>query len=272
MKTLYQHTPPLIVTILVFALLISLLVAGAYLRRLKDHIGGSNEDEDEGAIEDEPDKDQTFENLIASAVLGLLALLLGFSFAVALDRFDVRRSMTLQEANAIGTTYLRSQLMDEPYRTRFRHLLEGYTLHRIETARASDADVRRGLSAKTQLYRRQIAETTLEAIRPFYNSEFGTSFMESVNETLNIGAARKAARLATIPTRVLSMLLLYMAVTSMIVGFVKDPGKNRWGASVLLFMLAMSYGLILDIDQPNRGAIQESQAPMEDVLRTMQIG
>ena len=86
-----------------FFLLLALLCLGALLRRLKVRSGAATVDDD-----------NAFENLSASATLGLLALLLGFSFSLALDRFDVRRSMTLQEANAIGTTYLRSQLMDEP--------------------------------------------------------------------------------------------------------------------------------------------------------------
>src|SRR4051794_31998189 len=118
MDTLYRYTPPWIFTLLLFVLLALLLALGAWLRRRKDHVDGEDDDEDDVAIyaeREEPDTDHTFENLIASAVLGLLALLLGFSFALALDRYDVRRSMTLQEANAIGTTYLRSQLMDEPY-------------------------------------------------------------------------------------------------------------------------------------------------------------
>ncbi|HYJ84158.1 MAG TPA: hypothetical protein VEW26_15095, partial [Allosphingosinicella sp.] len=228
METLYRQTPPWILTVGVFVLLIALLFLGAFLRRRKSLADGGAQDEDD-----------MFENLSASAILGLLALLLGFSFALALDRFDLRRSMTLQEANAIGTTYLKSQLMDEPYRTRFHALLQGYTAHRITIARAADPDLQRSLSAGTERYRRQMAGTALEAIRPMYNSEFGTSFMESVNETLNIGAARKAARFATIPARVLATLLLYLAVTSVIVGFVMERGRERWAAAVLMLMLAM---------------------------------
>lgn len=260
METLYRQTPPWILSLAVFLLLIALLFVGAFLRRRKVLAG------------DGRDEDDMFENLSASAILGLLALLLGFSFALALDRFDLRRSMTLQEANAIGTTYMKSQLMDEPYRARFRDLLRDYTAHRITIARAADPELQRSLSARTEHYRRLMAAMALEAIRPMYNSEFGTSFMESVNETLNVGAARKAARFATIPARVLVTLLLYLAVTSVIVGFVMERGRERWAAAVLMLMLAMSYGLILDIDQPNQGSVRESQAPMEDMLRSMEGG
>jgi hypothetical protein len=261
MEALYQQAPPWVLTLLVFLLLVALLFVGAFLRRRKVHAGGPS-----------PNDDNTFENLSASATLGLLALLLGFSFSLALDRFDVRRSMTMQEANAIGTLYLRSQLMEEPYRARFAHLLHSYTDHRIQFARVAESDVQRRMSARTEHYRQRLADMTLEAIRPIHNTEFGISFMESVNSTLNIGATRKAARRATIPARVLATLLLYMAVTSVILGFVMERGREYWAAIVLLFMLALSYGLILDIDQPNRGWIRESQAPMEDLLRNMPNG
>jgi hypothetical protein len=261
MNAFYASTPPWLLTILLFILLVLMLALGAFLRRRKIVTG-----------REEPDDEHTFENLTASAVLGLLALLLGFSFALALDRFDLRRSMTLEEANAIRSMYVRTQLMDEPYKARFHRLLIGYTEHRIRIAGVADSDDQRALSLKTEAYRRQMVATGLEAIRPMYNSEFGTAFTDSMNETLNIGSARKAARLATIPPRVLNILLIYMAITAVIVGFVKDQGKGRWAAAVLLLMLAISYGLIIDIDQPNRGGIREGQVPMQDVLQSIKGG
>src|SRR5687768_15219741 len=62
------------------------------------------------------------EGYIVSGVLGLLALMLGFTLAMAVDRFDTRRLLVLQEANAVGTTYLRAQLLDEPHRARISKL------------------------------------------------------------------------------------------------------------------------------------------------------
>jgi hypothetical protein len=55
------------------------------------------------------------EGYLVSGVLGLLALLTGFTFALAVDRFEIRRELVLKEANAIGTTYLRTQVLDRPH-------------------------------------------------------------------------------------------------------------------------------------------------------------
>src|SRR5438309_8931228 len=68
---------------------------------------------------------------VESAVLGLLALLLGFSFAMAVSRYDQRKQLEVDEANAIGTTWLRTAVLDEPMRTEARGLLKEYVPVRI---------------------------------------------------------------------------------------------------------------------------------------------
>src|SRR5216684_3550 len=65
------------------------------------------------------------------ALLGLLALLLGFTFAMAVSRFDTRKELVLSEANAIGTTYLRARLLEEPYRQELMGLLHAYVDARL---------------------------------------------------------------------------------------------------------------------------------------------
>jgi hypothetical protein len=69
---------------------------------------------------------------IQAAILGLLALLLGFTFAMAMSRFDIRKQLVLDEANAIGTTYLRTQLLPEPQRQELAELLRRYVRVRLE--------------------------------------------------------------------------------------------------------------------------------------------
>ena len=69
---------------------------------------------------------------IVAAGLGLLAFLLAFTFGMAASRFDTRRGLVLDEANAIGTTYLRAALLPEPHRTEIRTLLRDYVDLRLE--------------------------------------------------------------------------------------------------------------------------------------------
>jgi len=72
----------------------------------------------------EPTRSQV--NVLQAASLGLLALLLGFTFSMALTRFDTRKQLVLDEANAIGTTFLRAQLLPDPARKEVSDLLRRY--------------------------------------------------------------------------------------------------------------------------------------------------
>ena len=76
---------------------------------------------------------------IQGAMLGLLALLLGFTFSMAMSRFEVRKQQILDESNAIGTTYLRAQLMPEPQRKEVSDLLRQYVEVRLQFYRAGIA-------------------------------------------------------------------------------------------------------------------------------------
>src|SRR4051794_670555 len=73
------------------------------------------------------DSEHAQEGYLVGSMLGILALLMAFSFSMALDRYEERRHLVVQEANAIGTAYLRAQLLDEPYRGRLSKLLVDYT-------------------------------------------------------------------------------------------------------------------------------------------------
>jgi hypothetical protein len=75
-----------------------------------------------------------------TTVLGLLALLIGFNFSIALSRYEERRDLVVKEANAIGTTWLRLQLLDEADRARMQSLLRNYVNARIDFGNAKTTD------------------------------------------------------------------------------------------------------------------------------------
>src|SRR5262249_14923602 len=100
-------------------------LAGMALRGHQDRAGATERhDEQEGYV--------------VTAVLGLLALLMGFTFALAVDRFETRRLLVLEEANAIENAYVYAQMLDEPHRTRLCDLLVRYTDNSLAMARAFD--------------------------------------------------------------------------------------------------------------------------------------
>lgn len=81
------------------------------------------------------------EAYIVSAVLGLLALLMGFTFSLAVDRYETRRALVLEEANAIGTAWLRAQLLEAPHRDRIGGILIAYADNRLALSKAKRIEI-----------------------------------------------------------------------------------------------------------------------------------
>ena len=99
---------------------------------------------------------------LLSAVLGLLALLLGFTFSLALNRYETRRDLVMQEANAIGTTWLRAQLLESPNKTAMSGLLRSYLDARLAW---SEADVAPEASRQTAALQQKLWAVTGQAMR-----------------------------------------------------------------------------------------------------------
>jgi len=201
-------------------------------------------------------------------VLGLLALLIGFTFSLAIDRFETRRALVLEEANAIGTAYLRAQLLDEPHRARISQLLLEYTDNRLEIAGLAPPQARRLAARNDQLANRLWIET-VAAWPTIRGMDFSSSFIDSMNTVIDLNESRKTARLAKVPYEVYLVLFIYIIAAAGLVGYTRDSGRERWAATFLFLLLTLSLMLIIDIDRPATGGINESQRPMEDLQASL---
>jgi hypothetical protein len=237
--------------------MIAASVAGQFIRRqLKRKLG-------EDGKEAEGEK-----GFVLSSVLGLLALLLGFTFALAVDRFETRRALVLEEANAIGTTYLRAQLLEEPHRSRISRLLVDYTDNRIEIAKATPEEARRLLGRNDRMVT-ELWVATVAVFPTIRGLDFSTAFIDSVNAVIDLDESRKAARQARVPYEVYVGLFIYIIASSGLVGFTLDGPRERSAAIFLFVLLTLAMMLILDIDRPATGGINESQWPMEDLRASL---
>jgi hypothetical protein len=202
------------------------------------------------------------EGYLVSAVLGLLALLLGFTFSLAIDRFDARRSLVLQEANIIGTTYLRTQLLPEPHRTRISGLLVAYTDNRIALAKASPTNVPKLLAANDQLITTLWAATA-SGFTSIKHLDFSSSYLEAMNALVELDASRKFARIVRVPSEVFIVLVIYLITTAGVMGYVLIGLRGRAMAGFMLVLLTLALMLVMDIDRPTTGGVRETQGPME---------
>ena len=208
------------------------------------------------------------EGYIVSATLGLLALLLGFTFSLAVQRFETRRELVVADANAIGTAYLRVQLLSEPHRSRLSGLLINLASNKVELATVRPKDVG-PLLAKEDKLLTDIWSATAAAFDSIRTAPYSYALLEPINNIIDMDGSRRAARAAHVPTVVLAVLLFYLIGTAGVLGFVLAHGRAQLAAGFLLILLTLSLLLVIDIDRPTIGGIRESQEPMQQLFKSL---
>ncbi len=243
-----------IVAVILFAAMVAGAAFGVFLRtRTKP------------AKADDDGKDDGQEGYVVSAVLGLLVLLLGFTFSLAVDRFETRRHLVLEEAQAIERTYYQAQLLGEPDRGRMSDLVIRYVDNRIKLAKVRPGEGADLLALNDALITDMWAATT-EAFETIKGLDFSSTYVDNVSEVVDLDAARKAARRARVPAEVFAVLIVYMVTAAAVLGYVLKGLGGRATGAFLMVLLTLSLVLIIDIDRPTLGGISESQEPMENML------
>ncbi|MGH6997703.1 MAG: hypothetical protein ACREEO_05875 [Phenylobacterium sp.] len=254
LKGWVDGAPLLVLGVAILAMMAAGLAVGVMFRRRHDRIRRHGEDGQEGYV--------------VSAVLGLLALLMGFTFALAVDRFEARRGLVVEEANAIGTAYLRTQLLPQPHRARISGLLVDYAENRVALGRTS-AVQNPQLLVKNDRLVIDLWAATAAGFQAVKGLDFSSAYLDSMNTLIDLDTSRKAARTVHVPTEVFLVLMIYLVVTAGVLGYVLSGPRGRAAAVFMLGLLWMSMLLIVDIDRPTRGGVRESQAPMQWTLETL---
>jgi hypothetical protein len=207
---------------------------------------------------------------MVAATLGLLALMLAFSFGLAASRFDDHRRVVLDEANAIGTTYLRAAMLPEPIATETRNLLREYVDVRLEAVKSGS--IEKAISKSAELHDRLWAEA-LAAVEKD-RSPVTALFVESLNEVIDLHATRVMVGLRSrIPSVIWLALYVLAALAMSAMGY--HEGLTSVRRSLVAFALVLSFAvvlfLIVDLDRPTRGLLQVSQDSMMDLRNSMSV-
>jgi hypothetical protein len=209
---------------------------------------------------------------IHAEIRSVLALLLGFSFAMAVSRFDNRRALIVDEADAIGTAYLRARFVSEPHRSTIGDLLQKYVDLRLASAESgrSIAELS-SIEAETARLQAQLWDLTLAATEQ-NKVNMPTLFVQSLNEVFHLRAKRIAALANHVPGSVIILLFVCAAID--IAGFGYSSGLHGRRVRHTIIALCLLVGVvmlfILDLDQPTRGWIRDSQESMTNVRASMQ--
>jgi hypothetical protein len=207
---------------------------------------------------------------LGDASLALFALLLAFGFGMALQKHDHRRQMVVAESNAIGDFYTSAGLLPEPLRNELQGVIRSYGQLLVNARR----DVY-GPTFKHDLQQAtEYTNTMSDLVRQAGDSAspFTFSLTTSLNELTSTQAARVSAFEDRLPT-VVVLLLLMTAITSIGLtgwrhGAVGTP--QRLGPLFIVVIFALVIYVILDFDQPTRGLIRVSQAPLERFVASME--
>lgn len=205
---------------------------------------------------------------IQGAALGLLALLLGFTFSMAVSRYDVRKQVVLEESNAIGTTFLRAQLLPEPPRGEVSNLLRRYVEVRLKFYEAGN-DQKKLSEVKNQTERLQnqlwvhgadLAEKYPQPVRTGL-------FLQSLNETIDLNAKRISALENHVPVVTLVLLYFVAIMATGLIGYGCGLSEVRrfFVTIILSILISAVIMVIIDLNRPHAGLIKENQQRMIDL-------
>jgi hypothetical protein len=209
---------------------------------------------------------------LEASVLGLLALMIGFTFAVALSRFEARREGVLNEANAIGTTALRARLLPAPHSQDCLKLLREYVQVRLDLTQKipSPLDLKAALDRSNAI--QEALWLQVKEVAAKNNGMVPTGlFIQSLNEMIDNHEKRVIALTSSVPDIVLVVLYLIAMAASVFAGYAAgvESQRSRRPMYVAMGLFIAVILLIQDLDRPTRGFITAGEQPMQDVASSI---
>jgi hypothetical protein len=207
-----------------------------------------------------------------SALLALAGLLIGFTFSMAQSRYDARKEIVLDEANHIGTTYLRTYLLDDAAGGPLRVLLRRYVDARLEFAESGANRTRTlELMRETSVLADEIWGKVAAAGRAD-RSAVTALLVNSTNEMIDAGEKHVAAIANPLPITVFFVLFLATAVAMGSTGFVcaLEARRSVLGMIIMPLLLATVVALIFDLAHPRVGIVKVHDPILQRLKQTLE--
>jgi len=192
-------------------------------------------------------------DIIRAAALTLLGLIIGFSFAMAVSRYDERKNLEQAEANAIGTEYLRADFLPSDAALRVRDLLRTYCNERIDYYSARNEQRVGEIDSDTAKLQSELWTVVARAAAA-QQTPIMALVAAGMNEVLNSQVATQAAWWNRIPFTAWALMGLIAIACNLLMGY----GEHRTTAFLVVLPLIISTSLFLiaDIDNPRKGIIR----------------
>jgi hypothetical protein len=204
---------------------------------------------------------------VLGGTVTLLGLIIGFTFSMAVNRYDQRKNYEEQEANAIGTEYVRADLLPAADAAKVRALLKSYLDKRILKYRSRDRRELRQIDAET--FRLQ-AEMWSAVATPGAGqlSPVTALTVGGMNDVLNSQGYTQAAWWNRIPFAAWTLLTIISIFCNLLIGY-GAHGRSGFLLLILPIALSISLFLIADIDSPNGGAVRVHPQNLESLAESL---
>jgi hypothetical protein len=210
-------------------------------------------------------------NSVQAALLTLSAFVLGLSFSQAAARYDARRAIVVNQANAISTTWLRADQLEPTQAMQFRRTLTNDTAERLAIYRSgleiTSQQVERADRTQASLW------TMVSTAARLHPTKLGLSLlMQSLNETIDIIAQQRESLDSHVPTAivVLTLCLVTLATLSLGLRFAMSESRPLLLSLVYVIAYVIVITMMVDYDRPNTGLVPVSLRPLTSALQAMQ--
>jgi hypothetical protein len=209
--------------------------------------------------------------VLQATLLGFMGLILAFGLALAVGRYEARRAAVVEEANAIGTTYLRAQLLAEPVRTRSLERLVRYTDTSIRLARSvPESDAERRAAADGQHLQRELWGLAGEAVAAAPTASAPRLYIETLNEMIDMQTVRVSGLNNRVPSPVLWLEVVGASLALGLLAFYLSLlGRGLLTVVSAAALVTLLLLVTFDLDRPTRGLIRVPSTPLTELRASM---
>lgn len=246
---------PAILFVVLVALFVAAVAFGAFILRRQVAL---------------PEAEREDFNLIQTSTLTLLALLIGFTLSMAVGRYDQRKSLEEEEANAIGTEYARADLVSPQLGQPMKAALIRYTKLRLAEFQTRDPEALARINHDTSLTQAELWRLAVQASEE-KPTPIGALVVAGMNDALNSQDYSEAARINHVPTGTWVLMILIALFGCVVQGY-GAKGRLRRGLLVtsLPVTVSLSLALIADIDSPRGGIIRVQPQNLMRLLHSLE--
>jgi len=210
--------------------------------------------------------------VLQGALLGVVGLIMAFGLSLAVERYETRRTAIVDEANAIGTTYLRAQTLPEPEREQSLKLLIAYTESAVQLSEnVPGSDEEEAAAEREGEIQNDLWGFAGDSLNAEPVASAPRLYVETLNEMIDTEASRVAALNNRVPGAVLVFELLgAMLALGLLAAYLAIIGRGILAVSMASVLVAFLLFITCDLDRPTRGLIQVPTTALDEQLEEMQ--